>query len=126
VTNFLLHSLYWTRNIICDRFDKDEFYPSDVVLRTTSKNTLRLKKSSGNNLILSFAHFQENHIRRRGERFFENIIIEQNGWEIAAYTALSEYFEVLMRAVNSDSDSEYNRTMIEYHKVFSSLISRLN
>ncbi len=115
-TNFLIHSLYWIKGIQNDRFDSDDDYPNDVVVRTTSNELLRLRSNSEKEVVLSFSHSERNHIWQRGDRYFENIIINKDDWYNASKLALSEYFEVLLRAVQSNPNDSTSKTMMGYYE----------
>jgi len=120
-TSFLIHSLYWIKNRRSDWFDIDDDYPNDIILRTTSNEIIRLANHNEEALSLSFTSSEVNHVRQRGDRYFESVLIKKEGWYAAAKLALEEYFEVLLRVVKNSSGDSTSRTMMSYYDVWKNL-----
>lgn len=117
IINFLLHSLFMLNGkSISGIFPIDEEFPDDIVVRTTGGKLLHLKSVSENEFLLSYKHKDKFHLRERGDRFFEDIVIDKLSWKVAAGIALDEYFSVLLDAVNASPGASRNRTAMEFYQ----------
>ncbi|MEO7213590.1 hypothetical protein [Mucilaginibacter sp.] len=114
-TNFLIRSLYWLQGKKSDRFDVDDDYPNDVVVRTTGNKLLLLKDINEREISLSFTSLENNDVNARGVRYFENILIAKSDWSAAVKLALSEYFEVLLKVVQNNPNDSTSKTMMNYY-----------
>jgi hypothetical protein len=117
-TSFLIHSMYWIKGRDSDWFDADDTYPDDVVLRTTNKNMLRLKSNDQETLVLSYTAVENTYQKKRGNKFFNDIILSKEYWLAACEQALREYFEVLHKVVEFSPTNETAKIMMNYYKVF--------
>lgn len=115
-TNFLIHSLYWIQGKKCDRFDEDDDYPNDVVIRTTGNKEIRLARTGTENEVqLSFTPKEKLYNNDRGIRYFEGITINKSEWKNAVQLALDEYFEVLTRTIENNPEDKRNTVMLNYY-----------
>ena len=118
ITNFLIQTLYWIKSEKCERFWLGEYFPVDIAIDTTNEESLRLEKFE-DDLMLSFTHIEKGYKRKRGDRYFEKIIIKKNDWVLAANLALDDYFKVLREIVNGgEKDDETSLIMTDYYAVW--------
>lgn len=117
-TSFLIHSLYWIKSRRSDWFDIDDDYPHNVIVRITSTEILMLRQIDERELFLSFFSSERNHVRQRGDRYFENIAINKNDWYNASMIALSEYFTMLVKVVQNNPTDDTCKIMMSYYDVW--------
>jgi len=117
-TNFLIHSLYWIKGRTSDRFDKDDAFPNDVIVRSTGSNLIRLQAMNDKELSFSYTPSKDTLISERGDRFFERVILDKQEWFKQTDIALKEYFDTLINIINRNERSDVNKVMLEYHKVW--------
>ena len=122
-TNFLIHSLFWINGKTSDRFDKDDFFPDDVVVRTTGGNLIRLQNHSNLELLFSYTPQRENYIFKRGDRFFEGLPINKQTWFSQCNIALGEFFDILLSVANEDKTNETSKLMMGYYRFWQDVSS---
>ncbi|SFM74918.1 hypothetical protein SAMN05428949_0657 [Chitinophaga sp. YR627] len=114
--NFLLHSLFLVHGKDASGiFPIDENHPDDVIVKTTGGNVLHLKNLSREDFSISYKRSDTFNSRRRGERFFEEIIINKDVWKSSAGIALDEYFSILLSIINNSSNASGIRTAMEFY-----------
>jgi hypothetical protein len=118
--SFLIHSQYWIKGKLSDWFDKDDTFPNDVIVRSTGDNLVRLQKNDVNFLKLSYTP-KEPHPYKRGERFFNEEIVEKIQWFQQTDIALSEYFDILLHVVDQNENTETSKTMLDYYAVWKAI-----
>jgi hypothetical protein len=122
VTNFLINSIYWIHGKRCDRFDIDDDYPNDVVLRTTGNKEIRLTNNNTDSEVqLSFTLQGKSFNYERGIRYFEGVTISKVEWTNAVTLALNEYFEVLIRVIDDNADDQTSKVMLGYYDVWKNI-----
>lgn len=115
VTDFLLNSLYWLKEKDCDWFNPIE--SEQIVLKTIGGHNIKLQKSlAKKEVILSFYPSDLYYVKKRSDKFFENISIDQHHWISAVEIALQEYFfmienEILKDGTNTDKILERYMTV---------------
>ncbi len=117
-TSFLIHSLYWIKSRRSVWFDIDDDYPHSVIVRITSTEILMLSQIDEREIFLSFFSTERDHVRQRGDRYFESIAINKNDWYNASMVALSEYFEVLVKVVQNNPTDDTCKIMMGYYDVW--------
>jgi hypothetical protein len=116
VTDFLLHTLYWLSNKKVDWFDEEE---TDIVmLKTTSGNSVSLKKKDLNTICVSFLPPDNMYVRKRGDKFFECFLIDVMNWKESVNVALGEYFTILNEFILNNADDPMSNTMNKYLKLW--------
>jgi hypothetical protein len=122
VTDFLLHSLYWLANKKADWFE--EYEPDRIVLRTTKGDSVVLQKRDLNKISISFLSSGKEYVRNRGDKFFENFLIDVTSWIESVNIALSEYFKILVEFVLSNTDDPMKFTSLEYLTLWENIKSK--
>ncbi len=121
-TSFLIHSMYWIKNEVSDWFDKDDDFPDDVIVKSTGGNIIKLSPQNENEISFSFTNSTKNYINKRGDRFFENFIINKIEWFNQVDLALNEYFIQLLNVIDkSDKPNRTTETMQEYCEVWTKI-----
>jgi hypothetical protein len=120
-TNLLIHSLYWIKGRVSDRFDKDDDFPNDVIVRSTGSNLIRLQSLNDIELKFSYISSKEKPIARRGDRFFEGVILDKQEWFRQADIALKEYFDTLVNIIKRNESRETSKVMLEYYEVWKAI-----
>ncbi len=120
--SFLLHTLYYIKDLENTWFDKDELYPDSILLKTTGQNILKLDKVR-ENVKLSFLNQQGHTVKsiRGDQRYFDDIYIDSKLWHNATHIALEEYFISLLQIVKVFPDSKTSNVMMNFHKVWHDL-----
>jgi len=122
VTNFLMQSFCLIKGKTLNRFDAIDFYSEGLVLNTLRNEALILKGIDDEQISLSFKSSIPNHQRRRGERYFENIVFEKKRWVEEGQIAFKEFFDVLLRIVDiNEGEDQYKKMMVEYYKDWQSI-----
>ncbi|MDO6429649.1 hypothetical protein Q4E93_03540 [Flavitalea sp. BT771] len=121
VTNFLIHSLYWIKGRTSDWFDKDEAFPNDVIVKSTGNNLIRLHSIDDKEISFSYTSSKDILISERGERFFEQVILDKQEWFKQTDIALKEYFDTLINIINRNESTEINKLMLEYYDVWEAI-----
>jgi hypothetical protein len=116
VTSFLIHSLYWLSNKKAEWFDEDK--SGCVILKTTSGNSVSLKKRDSDTICISYLPAENIYVKKRGDKFFEGVLFDVVGWKEAVNMALSEYFKILNELVLNNSEDPMSNTMKKYLKLW--------
>ncbi len=120
-TSFLIHSMYWIKGKESDWFDKDDTYPNDVIIKSTSNNLISLTNLSPEELSFSYTTNKENEIHNRGDRFFKNIRLNKQEWYEASNKALEEYFEILKQIADKQHDDPTSKIMMKYYRIWKNI-----
>jgi len=123
--NFILKSMFWINNISSEWFDNDDDYPNDVVCVINSK-LLIIKEFDNKNISISYYPNTKNHTRQRGECFFKDIIIDKKDWLLASNIALKEYYEILLKIIKLNSNSNNNKIMNDYYSLWHDNLKKIN
>jgi hypothetical protein len=122
--SFLLHTLYWAKELTCNWFDESEEYPGDVIVKTytESEDTLRLSKYGADQVSLSYFPAKPLTNNLRGNHYFSNEIFSLTEWVSAVNIALTEYFFMLNEVVeNAEKSDDTVPTMKAYQKVWTDI-----
>ncbi len=117
--------MYWIKNEVSDWFDKDDDFPDDVIVKSTGGNIIKLSKQNESEISFSYANSSEDYNNKRGDRFFENFVVNKIEWFNEVDLALNEYFIQLLNVI--DKSNKQNRTietMQEYYEVWTKIRNR--
>lgn len=114
-STFLLNTLYWLAGKESDWFNQapntDELYVEFGV-----NEKLIIRDRSLTEISLSYSNQTVGYERKRGDRFFEDIILSKQEWIDAVKAGLNEYFTVLLQATNNNDST--SKIMQEYYNVW--------
>ena len=120
-TSFLIHSMYWIKDKKSEWFDTDDTFPNDVIVKSTDNNLIRLQKYTDAKLEFSYVSTKQNYIRKRGDRFFEGLMIDKQEWFRQTNIALKEYFDTLLFVSNKAENDKTSKVMSEYYDLWKAI-----
>ena len=119
--NFLIHSLYWVQNKTAFRFDSNDFFPNDDLIKNTGKHIIRLQSLNERELVFSSAANPGNKGGKRGNSFFDGVILNKEEWFNQADIALKEYFDVLLYVIKTNHHSNTCEAMLDYFEMWTNI-----
>lgn len=119
VTDFLLHSLYWLKEKNSDWFNPIE--SEQIVLKTIGLHEIKFQKNAAKKeVILSYYPGSSNYMKKRSDKFFENISIDEQCWINSVEIALQEYFYMIEKEILKDGTGN-DEVMASYLNIWKAI-----
>jgi hypothetical protein len=116
-TSFLLNTLYWLDNKYSNWFN-DYKNAEEISIEFGLNEKLTIRNCDIQKIALSYSHQNATHQKKRGDRFFESVILDKQEWVGAVKAGLSEYFEILLKVAQSNQNDSTSKTMMEYYNIW--------
>ena len=116
-STFLLNTVYWLNGKESDWFNKP-INASELSIEFGVNEKLTIHNKSLTEISLSYSNQTIGYERKRGDRYFEDIVLPKQEWVNAVKVGLNEYFKVLLQIAHNDKNNDTSKIMQEYYSVW--------